>query len=323
MTKLLHKYLSLAIGDPGPARRAEIVNTIPRELGAWYDGKIEPVRELLLSTSIESTNLVQTEIAATVVEGAEPYKIMRQALNVLPMSTGTLDIPVGEVGSYAREVAEGAEVPISTQDYSKVTFTAKKIAERPVITEEAIADANYPVIELELRKAGAKLENKINQMAVVELVDSSSANEHDTAGSSGNQGIKAIAAAIAKVEADGFMPDRIVMCPGFKAGLMAEFVPTGYSGADTVMTGKLPNLLGLQAFVSNVVHTTAASWAYAQNDNLGAVVYDSQNSTMIGIRQDITVKSYENIPRMLRDTVVSARVAVGTIQKNAGARIKF
>ena len=321
MTKLLHKYLSLAIGDPGPARRAEIVNTIPRELGAWYDGKIEPVRELLLSTSIESTNLVQTEIAATVVEGAEPYKIMRQALNVLPMNAATLDIPVGEVGSYAREVAEGAEVPISTQDYSKVTFTAKKIAERPVITDEMVADALYPVIELELRKAGAKLENKINQMAIVELVNNSSANEHDTNGS--NQGIKAIAAAVAKVEADGFMPDRIVMCPGFKAGLMAEFVPTGFSGADTVMTGKLPNLLGLQAFVSNVVHTTAASWAYGTNEDLGAVVFDSQNSTMLGIRQDITVKRYDDVVRMLQGTVVSARVAVDTLQANAGARIKY
>jgi hypothetical protein len=321
MTKLLHKYLSLAIGDPGPARRAEIVNTIPRELGAWYDGKIEPVRELLLSTSIESTNLIQTEIAATVVEGAEPYKIMRQALNVLPMSKGTLDIPAGEAGSYAREVAEGAEVPISTQDYSKVTFTATKIAERPVITEEMIADANYPAIELELRKAGAKLENKINQMAIVELVDNSSTNEHDTAGS--NQGIKAIAAAIAKVEASGWLPDTIVMCPGFKAGIMAEFVPSGYSGADTVMTGKLPNLLGLKAFVSNVVHTTAASWAYAADGNLGAVVFDSQNGSMIGMRQDITVKSYENIPRMLRDTVVSARVAVDTLSATAGSRIKY
>ena len=321
MTQLLRTYLDIGLNAPTGRALERAVSKIPRELGTVFDGKVEPVRELLLSTSIESTNLIQTEMYKTVVEGAEPFKVMRQALNVLPMNAATLDIPVGEVGSYAREVAEGAEVPISTQDYSKVTFTAKKIAERPVITDEMVADALYPVIELELRKAGAKLENKINQMAIVELVNNSSANEHDTNGS--NQGIKAIAAAVAKVEADGFMPDRIVMCPGFKAGLMAEFVPTGYSGADTVMTGKLPNLLGLQAFVSNVVHTTAASWAYAQNDNLGAVVYDSQNSTMIGIRQDITVKSYENIPRMLRDTVVSARVAVGTIQENAGARIKF
>ena len=321
MTKLLRTYLDIGLNQPTGRALERAVSTIPRELGTVFDGKVEPVRELLLSTAIESTNLIQTEMYATVVEGAEPFKVMRQALNVLPMNAATLDIPVGEVGSYAREVAEGAEVPISTQDYSKVTFTAKKIAERPVITDEMVADALYPVIELELRKAGAKLENKINQMAIVELVNNSSANEHDTNGS--NQGIKAIAAAVAKVEADGFMPDRIVMCPGFKAGLMAEFVPTGFSGADTVMTGKLPNLLGLQAFVSNVVHTTAASWAYAAGDNLGAVVFDSQNSTMLGIRQDITVKRYDDVVRMLQGTVVSARVAVGTLQANAGARIKY
>ena len=321
MTQLLRTYLDIGLNAPTGRALERAVSKIPRELGTVFDGKIEPVRELLLTTAIERTNLIQTEMYKTVVEGAEPFKVMRQALNVLPMGAATLDIPVGEAGSYAREVAEGAEVPISTQDYSKVTFTAKKIAERPVITDEMVADALYPVIELELRKAGAKLENKINQMAIVELVNNSSANEHDTNGS--NQGIKAIAAAVAKVEADGFMPDRIVMCPGFKAGLMAEFVPTGFSGADTVMTGKLPNLLGLQAFVSNVVHTTAASWAYGTNEDLGAVVFDSQNSTMLGIRQDITVKRYDDVVRMLQGTVVSARVAVDTLQANAGARIKY
>jgi len=321
MTQLLRTYLDIGLNAPTGRALERAVSKIPRELGTVFDGKIEPVRELLLTTAIESTNLIQTEMYKTVVEGAEPFKVMRNALNVLPMGAATLDVPVGAAGSYAQEVAEGAEVPISTQDYSKVTFTAKKIAERPVITDEMVADALYPVIELELRKAGAKLENKINQMAIVELVDNSSTNEHDTAGS--NQGIKAIAAAIAKVEASGWLPDTIVMCPGFKAGIMAEFVPSGYSGADAVMTGKLPNLLGLQAFVSNVVHTTAASWAYAQNDNLGAVVFDSQNSTMLGIRQDITVKRYDDVVRMLQGTVVSARVAVDTLQANAGARIKY
>lgn len=319
MTKLLRTYLDIGLNQPTGRALERAVSTIPRELGTVFDGKVEPVRELLLSTAIESTNLIQTEMYATVVEGAEPFKVMRQALNVLPMNAATLDIPVGEVGSYAREVAEGAEVPISTQDYSKVTFTAKKIAERPVITDEMVADALYPVIELELRKAGAKLENKINQMAIVELVANTA--KHDTSGS--KQGIQAIAAAQAKVEGAGYMPDRIVMCPGFKAGLMAEFVPSGYSGADAVMTGKLPNLLGLQAFVSNVVHTTAASWAYADGDNIGAVVYDSQNSTMLGIRQDITVKRYDDVVRMLQGTVVSARVAVDTLSATAGTYIQY
>jgi hypothetical protein len=319
MTKLLRTYRDIGLNQPTGRALERAVSTIPRELGTVFDGKVEPVRELLLTTAIESTNLIQTEMYATVVEGAEPFKVMRQALNVLPMNAATLDIPVGEAGSYAREVAEGAEVPISTQDYSKVTFTAKKIAERPVITDEMVADALYPVIELELRKAGAKLENKINQMAIIELVANTA--QHDTGGS--KQGIQAIAAAQAKVEGAGYMPDRIVMHPEFKALLMTEFVPTGYSGADAVMTGKLPNLLGLQAFVSNVAHTTAASWGYAAGDELGAVVYDSQNSTMLGIRQDITVKRYDDVVRMLQGTVVSARVAVDTLSATAGTYIQY
>jgi hypothetical protein len=321
MTQLFKTYAKIGIEEPNGRALQRIVETIPRSLGAVHDGKIEPVRELLLSTAIESTTLLQTEMHATVLEGAEPWKCMRQACTVLPMKANTLTIPVGEVGSYAPEVAEGAEIPISDQDYTAVTLTAKKYGVRPMITDEMVADALYPVIEMEIRKAGAKLENTLNQIALTNLIDNTSANEHDASGS--NLGIKAIATAIKLVKADGFIPDRIVLHPDAEALIMADYIPTGYVGAEAAQSGKLPNLLGLSPFITNVADASSQTWEYNSDGDIGMVVFDSGNSTVIGERQPITIKRYEDIVRQIQGGTVSARWAVGTLQANAGARIKY
>jgi hypothetical protein len=321
MTQLFRTYAKIGLEEPNGRALERIVETIPRELGTVYDGKIEPVRELLLSTAIESTTLLQTEMHATVLEGAEPWKCMRQACTVLPMKANTLTIPVGEVGSYAPEVAEGAEIPISDQDYTSVTLTAKKYGVRPMITDEMVADALYPVIEMEIRKAGAKLENTLNQIALTNLIDNTSANEHDASGS--NLGIKAIATAIKKVKADGFIPDRIVLHPDAEALIMAEYIPTGYVGAEAAQSGKLPNLLGLSPFITNVADASSETWEYNSDGDIGMVVFDSGNSTVIGERQPITIKRFDDVIRQLQGGTVSARWAVGTLQANAGARIEY
>jgi hypothetical protein len=321
MTQLFKTYAKIGIEEPNGRALQRIVETIPRSLGAVHDGKIEPVRELLLTTAIESTTLLQTEMHATVLEGAEPWKCMRQACTVLPMKANTLTIPVGEVGSYAPEVAEGAEIPISDQDYTAVTLTAKKYGVRPMITDEMVADALYPVIEMEIRKAGAKLENTLNQIALTNLIDNTSANEHDASGS--NLGIKAIATAIKLVKADGFIPDRIVLHPDAEALIMADYIPTGYVGAEAAQSGKLPNLLGLSPFITNVADASSQTWEYNSDGDIGMVVFDSGNSTVIGERQPITIKRYEDIVRQIQGGTVSARWAVGTLQANAGARIEY
>ena len=321
MTQLFKTYAKIGIEEPNGRALQRIVETIPRSLGAVHDGKIEPVRELLLSTAIESTTLLQTEMHATVLEGAEPWKCMRQACVTLPMKANTLTIPVGEVGSYAPEVAEGAEIPISDQDYTAVTLTAKKYGVRPMVTDEMVADALYPVIEMEIRKAGAKLENTLNQIALTNLIDNTSANEHDASGS--NLGIKAIATAIKLVKADGFIPDRIVLHPDAEALIMADYIPTGYVGAEAAQSGKLPNLLGLSPFITNVADASSQTWEYNSDGDIGMVVFDSGNSTVIGERQPITIKRFDDVIRQLQGGTVSARWAVDTLQANAGARIEY
>lgn len=322
MTRLLQTYLRIAHQEPGPAELKALVNReIPRELGVEFDGKIEPVRELLLSTAIESTTLVQTEMYATVLQGAEPRKCMREAVTVLPMKDNQMTIPVGEAGSYAVEVAEAAQIPISTEDYTPVTLTAHKYGARPVITKEMIEDGLYPVIEMQVRKAGQKIENRINQLMLTEMIDSAGL-EHDTAGA--NQGTKAVVAAMSAVGGAGFLADSLILSPDAQAVVMAEFTPTAFTGSDQVMRGQLPPLFGLKPFVCGVTDASATqTWEYDSDGDIGMLVFDSSEGPVMGMRRDITVIDYDDPIRDLRGMSVTARVAVDTMQANAICRVEY
>lgn len=321
MTQLLRTYLQLALEEPGRRSLERIVETIPRELGTVYDGKVEPVRELLLSTKIESTTLLQTEMFNTIKEGAQPAICFRNAVEILPMDDNQLTVPIGEGGAYAAEVAEGAEVPIRNEDFTTVTYTAHKDAERPLITNEMIADCKYPLIERAVKRAGRALENKLNQRMLTEMLDSAG-NEHDTAGT--NQGITAIADAIALVKDDGWIPDSIILSSRAEAALLKQYVPTGYTGSDAAQSGRLPSLLGLRPFSTTVTDASSTyTWGYAADGNIGMLVYDSSVCGGIGMRQDIQIEEYSDPIRGMKSMVATARWAVGTEQADAICRIEY
>jgi len=66
----LKTYLKLAYAGPG--EKQQILNRIPRNLSAYdNEGQIVSVRELLTTTDVAGTSLIQTEMYNTVMEGAK------------------------------------------------------------------------------------------------------------------------------------------------------------------------------------------------------------------------------------------------------------
>src|SRR5574344_274034 len=103
MTQLLVKALEACVA--GPAERKEIQNKIvsryipevERQLGHAYmieteDGTVGRARELLLSEALETSTLTQTEIYRTVIEGAEPFKCMRNAVTIFNMNSNVMQM---------------------------------------------------------------------------------------------------------------------------------------------------------------------------------------------------------------------------------------
>jgi HK97 family phage major capsid protein len=317
----LSTYLKIA--HAGPSERKDIIErAIPRELGTYDgDGKIVSVRELLLTEAIESTTLIQTEMYSTVMEGAEPQRCFRQAVPMFRTNGNTLRVPYGSSGTYASEVAEGSEVPIGQQDYAYRDFTIKKYGTRPLITRELIDDGLFDAVAMEVRKAGASVENRLNQLVLSCLLDNAG-NEHDTAGS--NQGIKAIASAVGLVKEKGYIPDTIVLCPQAEALTLKEFVPTGYVGADAAMAGRLPSLMGLRVFTCGVTDDSPTyTWQYDSDGDIGMLVYDSRNAGGIAMRRDLTVSRYEDPIRDLVGCTVTARFGVNYLAANAICRVEY
>lgn len=321
MTRALETYLKIAYA--GPAETKQIIEReIPRNLGTIHDGKPVAVRELLLTESIEGTTLIQTEMYNTVVEGAEPQKCFREALPIFHTSTDTLRVPIGATGSYAAQVAEGTEIPMGEQDYSYRDFDILKYGVRPMITNEMIEDSKFDVVAQEVKKAGAKVENKLNQLHLTTLLDNAG-NEHDCAGS--NLGVKAIGSAAALIRADGFNPDSVVLSPPAEGLVLNEFVPSNYVGAQTVMnSGQVPKIIGLDSRVCGVADDSDTyTWGYAADGNIGMLVLDSSEAGATAMRRDISLAKYADPVRDLVGCSVTARFAVNYLQANAIARVEY
>lgn len=299
----------LAMDAMGPAELKQTAEKLPRELAYHdFDGKVQNARELLISEGIQGSTLIPTEILATVLEGSEPAKCFRGVLPVLSMKGMVMKVPYGETGTYAPIVAEGAEIPVESQTYSAMTLTAAKRAVRPLITNEMIEDSLFDIIAMEVRKAGFRLENSINQRALsVILENSGSAVDF---GGSGANIMSNSAKGVAQVQGYGFMPDKIVVHPTFHGAAIGA-VSTNYFdavGGAPYQNGQLGRMLGCDIHMCGVTDDSSTyTWGWGTNDYIGGLVIDSRSAGAIGMRRDISVEHYADSIRDMQGISVSAR----------------
>lgn len=306
----LRKLLNYHIASP--EKKEELIKTISNS----------QVRKLLLSEDITSTTLIQEEVYKTVLEGAEPKGVMRGILPVLKMDRQDMRYVMGSVGTYAEVVAEGAEIPIENQSYTKATFESKKVGTRPIITTELVEDALFDIIELELKKAGQRVENKLNRDAINELIANVSGDVSFT-NTSTDLAVSTVRDAITAVQEANREPDTLIMTPGFQGYLMKDsnLAFANRAGTDDVIkTGGFPGtILGLKPYVLSVT-TANGSWAYNQSA-IGALVLDSMTAGAIGMRRDLTVDQYDDPIRDLVGIAVTMRYDVKTLDGAGMAKI--
>lgn len=304
----------------------------PRQLGEMMIASYKKQRELLLSEAVESTSLIQTEMYSTVLEGAEPNKIMRNVLRVVPMKSNQMTFTLGATGSVLGRVAEGAELPNNQQNYTTVTLTSYKYGERNIVTQELIDDSLYDVIAMEVAKAGARAENTMNHVVLTGLLDDAG-NEHDTAGS--NQGFIALAGARREMKKDGFNPDVLVICAEAEFKLLSDsqFTYQSYYGGQSVTpavsSGNLPPVLGIKQVMQydpfdTTYNSSTYSWSYDTDADIGMVAIDSAKlSHVIGMKQDITVRDYDDPIRDLKGAALTMRFAEESPFDNGICRIEY
>ena len=190
MTQLLKDYLTVALSDSKTAARRLAEKPYIRKLGYLDEnGKVKPVRELLLTGDLSGSNLIQTEVKATVVEGAQPARAFMDVLPIDRTPGTTFKWPYGASGVYAEKYPQGAEIQVKTQDYSAASYDASEvIAHRPLISDTMIESGQVDIIEQEISYAGAAVMNKAERICLSEILQDSG-QVFDTAGA--NQGLKA------------------------------------------------------------------------------------------------------------------------------------
>ncbi len=304
------------------------VLTFGRELAAPDIEAHKQMRELLLTEAVTSTSLIQAEFYSTVLEGAEPNKVMRGVVRSVPMRSNTQTFTLGESGSVLSKVAEGAELPSNNQVYTPVTMTSYKYGEKGIISNELIEDSLFDIMALEVAKAGARAENTLNHVCLTKLIDDAG-NEHDCGNS--NLGAKAVMGALKEMRADGYNGTAIIGCADAEYQLMLDTqmsYANQFGNATVIQSGTIPRFLGMPFYRYDAFDTTYNSatytWDYDSDGDIGMVVLDAPRmSALIGMKRDITVKDYDDPIRDIKGAALTMRFGVETPFDNGICRIEY
>jgi hypothetical protein len=314
------KLLQVAFAKPSEQKRLIEKDSTKFVLGD------EKYKALLQSSSVQESNLLQEEVFKTISEGAEPWKCMREVLPIIKTDTYSVRVVKGETGTYAVDVAEGAKVPIDTQVYSKEDISISKIGTRPIITNELVEDSLFDIIQLELTKAGARMENKLNRDCLLEILTDTSAGTSDVDPDGTHVAVTDVAKARADVAGNNYMPDTAIWHPSAEGYLLQDsnLVYASYAGSSAPLTtGNLPKFMGLKHYTCTVT-TGSTGHVWGSTDaanNYNGIILDSKAHTYLAMRRDLTVEEYDDPIHDILGIACTMRYGVATIQAASGVLI--
>jgi len=316
LTKLLE------LGFAGNTERTRILNK-PSTKQLFNE---KEYKALLQSEAAQTANLVQEEVYKTISEGAEPWKVFRDILPKIKTDSYSVRIVKGEVGTYADDLAEGAKVPIDDQIYSKEDIVIKKIGTRPLITNELIEDGLFDVVELELKKSGARMENKLNRDCLLEILTDTTAGTSDLDPAASHIAVTDLAQARANVAGNNYMPDTMITHPSAEGYLLQDsnLVYASWAGTSSTLTsGNIPKILGLTPHTCSVTTGSAGhTWGSTDQANeYNVIIFDKAAHTYLAMRRDLTTEEYEDPIHDIMGIACTMRYGVATIQAGSGILI--
>jgi HK97 family phage major capsid protein len=318
LTKLLE------YGFAGNAERQKLMNkeSFKRELGeATYKTLLQSE-----ATAIADSTLVQEEVYKTIIEGTEPAKCMREVTPIVRTKTYSVRFVKGQAGTYAGNIAEGAKIDIDTQEFSKQDITINKIGTRPLITNELIEDSLFDIVELELKKAGLRLENKLNRDVLYSWLVGTNKLSTNTMSPAGTHiSVSDIALAVSKVKKQNYMPDTLLIHPTAEAYLLQDsnLAYVTFAGQSTSLNqGKVPTLMGLRPYYCTATDGASPVWddTTAGSDVTG-IVFSKNDLATICMRRDVTVEQYDDPIHDLIGISCTMRYGTDVLQEKSGCLI--
>lgn len=284
------------------------------------------IKRALLNEDITELDVLYREsLLDTVIRGAQPYQIAREAATVMNVGTRKGDVPRGSSRIYAPKVAQGAEIKTDEENYDTVEYNCEKYALGFGITDELVDETSVDVVERQIEFTGAAVENALNRIFVNEIVDNAG-NEFDTAGA--GQDVSMVNRAQEEIEKANFgAGNTLVMHPEFKTALFEDsnLAYANRANSDDVITDRTYNqLLGAMLMTGSPDAYDAGNqtWGFNADGEIGAVVYNDQFMGL-QIYQDLTTKQFEDPITDITGGNVRAHFDANYHQPDAAARIEY
>ena len=279
--------------------------------------------------AVAESTLVQEEVYNTIIDGAEPYKCFREVLPITTAESYSTRVVKGESGYYAYEVAEAGAITVDTQEYSKVDIPITKYGIRPIITNELIDDCQFDIVDIELRKAGMAMENKLNRVCLNEILNSSRAISTNTLNPEGTHiAVSDLALARSKVIKQNWGGvDKLVTHPTAEGYLLQDsnIAYAAYMGTSGPLTsGTVPKLMGLTPYTCTATDlASSAIWGdtTAGTNVTGLIFSNTAPLAMIRMRHDLKVTNYDDPIHDLVGISLLMRYGVRVINESAGCKI--
>jgi len=251
------------------------------------------------NTAITDSTLVQEEVYKTIIEGAEPARCMREVVPTINTKTYSVRFVKGQSGTYATNIAEGAKIDIDTQEFTKQDITINKIGTRPLITNELIEDSLFDIVELELKKAGSRLENKLNRDVLYQMLQGTYKVTTNTMSPAGPHiSVSDLALAVSKIKKQNYMPDILLIHPTAEAYLLQDsnLAYVTFAGqSNSLNQGKVPTIMGLKPYYGTVTDSATPTWDdTTAGSDVTAMVFSKNDFATICMRRDITVEQYDD-----------------------------
>jgi nitrogen regulatory protein PII len=266
----------------------------------------ETHRELVLSEEVES-DLLREEMVNVIVEGADYNKVIRDIVPVVKINQGDeAKIRIYEQSeSFAQIVPELSKIELSQGKSDSKDVEYKKIATRIKISSELVEDSRWSEVELELRLAGARIENTLNRYALGVMLDGCTQSDISAINSAkileGNK----------KLYDENFIADTLLL---HQKGMQDIALPL-----DDLDKFKLD----YDVLSMDTTDDFTAKWVSTSGThNYYGLVFDSNAYARIVIREDINTNQIKDFKHDVTDLIAKMRVGVVVTQGKAGIRYK-
>lgn len=272
-----------------------------------------------------------------IITKIEEERVGRGLVDVVGIDSDSISW-LEETGFNAHIVPEGAEVPIEHATWEKFFVSVLKIGVRPVLTQEMIDDARWPVMRRNLDQAVKAVAKKEDEM-IMDALNAGVPNDSPISAGVGGVGTvvgnhrisigaeaannalttRALAKAFTILRKENYKPNTILCNPTqmYELMIMEEFI-----GVNSQAYMTLPDFVRDSMVNGTIGKFYGADVVVSENQPAGQIlVFDRSVYAVLMERKPLSIDEYTDVIRQLQGVVLTTRVMPAVVRRDAAVML--